>query len=202
MTNDLDSDEKRQFDAKIAWLKKADPDEWHRVAMDFNWGEPLYLLDWIVRQPECDVATALTIFWQGEPTCWLDEDGASDEEPNGFSYLNREICAYIAKRVGAGGYTRSKIDFAPDTFTKSQYVELAEAVTGFTKPNIPTHKDLIRRRSGRTVENDHRFYARYPQEFHYSTLIDLPEPAPGLMDGYKRVEEATRRLLPSWLRTS
>jgi uncharacterized protein DUF4274 len=202
MMSDLDADEQRRLGANIAWLEKAGPDDWHRVALDFNWGEPLYVLDWIVRQPDCDVATALTIFWQGEPSAWLEEEGAGEEEPNGFSYLNRQICAYISKRVAAGGYTRSKITFSPDTWTKQSYLELSEGAEGLTNPNIPAHKGLIRGRWGRTVENDHAFYARYPQEFHYSTLIDLPEPRPGLMDRYNQIEQAARRALPSWLRNS
>ena len=104
--DDLDKEEQRHLATNIAWLESSGPDDWHRIALDFNWGEPLYLLDWIVHQTECDLATALTIFWKGEPSGWLEEDGSNPEKPNGFSYLNKKICAYIAHRIAAGGYTR------------------------------------------------------------------------------------------------
>lgn len=60
--DDLDDEERKRLAANIAWLERADPDDWHRVALDFNWSEPLALLDWIAGQAECDAATALTIF--------------------------------------------------------------------------------------------------------------------------------------------
>ncbi|MFT3940303.1 DUF4274 domain-containing protein [Rhodopseudomonas sp.] len=95
--DNLNDIEQEQLAAQIAWLEGHGPDDWHRVALDFNWSGPLYVLDWIVRQGECDIATALTIFWKGEPAYWIDD--AREEEPNGFSYLNRKICTYIANRT-------------------------------------------------------------------------------------------------------
>ena len=201
--DDLDLDEKECLEQAIAWLKDNGPDDWHRAALDFNWGEPLYLLDWIVRQPDCDIATALTVFWKGEPEFFLEEEGSNDHKPNGFSYLNRKICAYIAQRVEAGGYTRSQIAFDPDTWTKQAYVELVAAVENLSKPNFRACPDLIRKRRGRNVEADMAFYQRYPEEFHHSVLIDLPGDTPrslALMERVSMVEAAIRRKLPSWLR--
>lgn len=166
--DDLDKEEQAHVAANIAWLETAGPDDWHRVALDFNWGEPLYVLDWIARQADCDMATALTIFWKGEPSCWLEDDGSSPEEPNGFSYLNKKICAYIAHRVGSGGYTRSKIAYAPDVWMKQNYDELVAMETSFAKTNFRTHPDLIRTRRGRKIVNDQNFYRRYPEEFRHS----------------------------------
>ncbi len=109
----LDEEERAAFAANIAWLEKGSPDDWHRVCLDFNWDEPLYILDWIVRQEACDIATAATIFWLGQPTWWLGAARKVEEEPNGFSYLNRKICVYISDRVRGGGYRRSEIEFIP-----------------------------------------------------------------------------------------
>lgn len=203
--HDLDDEERAQLAATIAWLEKADPDDRHRAALDFNWGGPLYLIDWIVRQPDCDIATALTVFWAGQPTAWMEEQGASTGEPDGFSYLNRQICAYIADRVRAGGYTRSSIAFAPEVGTRKDYVDLVAMENALTKPSFRTHPDLIRPRAGRRVENDAAFYRRYPEELHQSSYFEdeeLPH-RPGtsaLMEEVKRIEQATLRLLPSWLR--
>lgn len=202
--DDFSPDERERFKATIAWLQANGPDDWHRAALDFNWGEPLYLLDWIVRQADCDIATALNIFWLGEPECWLEEDGTNDETPNGFSYLNRKICEYVSRRVEAGGYKRSEIAFEPDACRKSNYVQLADAVKEFSNPNIRAFPDLIRKRRGREVENDAAFYRRYPEEFHYSVSIDLPNETPRAIAAQKLLDDLEARIkrsLPDWLRS-
>jgi len=201
--DDLSEEERIHLASNIAWLENADPDDWHRVALDFNWGEPLYLLDWIVRKPDCDVATALTIFWLGQPGSWIKDRGSMSLKPNGFSYLNKNLCAYIAGRIAKGGYTRSRIAYAPDTWTKKDYVDLAAEEKQLENPNFRTHPDLIRNRGGRRVVNDAAFYARYPETFHHSFDCDLPGETPrsvALMERVKLIEQATLRLLPSWLR--
>lgn len=203
--NDLDDEERTQLAATIAWLKNAGPDDCHRAALDFDWGGPLYLIDWIVRQSDCDVATALTVFWAGQPACWLIEQGSIAEEPNGYSYLNRQICAYIADQVRAGGYTRSRIAFSPEVGTKEDYVDLVAVEKSLTNPNFRTHPDLIRKRRGRRIENDAGFYRRFPEDLHQSCYFDDDELADtsrsvALMAHVKRIEQATLRLLPSWLR--
>lgn len=202
--DDLNEQERNHLAANIAWLESTGPDDWHRVALDFNWSEPLYLLDWIARQADCDVATALTLFWKGEPGCWIEEEGSKPEQPNGFSYLNKQICAYIANRIGAGGYTRSKIAYAPDTWTKKDYVDLSADEKRLANPNFRTHPDLIRKRRGRRVVNDAKFYSRYPEDFRHSFDYDDPDDSPrsfALMERVKLIEQATLRLLPSWLRS-
>lgn len=211
MTTDLDEDEKQSLAANLAWLASTGPDDWHRVVLDFNWDAPLYVLDWIVRQAECDLATALTVFWRGEPECWLVEEGSSDEEPNGFSYLNQQICVYIANRVRQGGYTRSEITFAPDTWTKEAYVQLVAAEQPIARPNFRTHPDLIRDRRGREVDLSDDFYRRYPEAFHHSAfseafaadiergVYETPRSI-ALMKKVDEVERATLRRLPAWLK--
>jgi len=141
--DDLNEQERNRLAANIAWLESTDPDDWHRVALDFNWSEPLHLLDWIVQQVNCDAATALTIFWKGEPANWLQEEGSKPERPNGFSYLNKKICAYIGSRIGTGGYTRSKIAYVPDAWTKKDYIDLAAEETRLENPNFRIHPILF-----------------------------------------------------------
>ena len=198
---DPDADPRDVVAAQIEWLETADPDEWHRVVLDFNWGEPLWLLDWIVKQPVCDLATALTVFWVGQPMAWLEEsDDFNTGEPDEFSWLNAQLCAEIAHHVAAGDfYTRSEIAFEPDAFTKKDYLDLSTAVAAMERPAFPAPRALITSRPGRHVENDAAFYARYPEHLRYSTPIELPEfewPTPA----YARVEKNTRKLLPRWLR--
>lgn len=208
---DLDEDEKQRFKANVEWLAAADPDDWHRVALDFNWDEPLYLLYWIVQQDNCDIATALDIFWKGQPTYWLAEEGEDKEKPNGWSYLNRKMCIYIANRVRVRGYRRSEIAFSPDTFTQKDYVDLAASEMRYCKPNIRTHSDLIRNRVGRKVDLNGRFYRRYPEEFHLSFYDEEFSDAleQGLFETRRsaalarKVEKAAHaalRSFPAWLK--
>ena len=201
--HDLDFEERQHLDAAIAWLEANGPDDYHRVVLDFNWGEPLYLLAWIACRPDCDIATAQTIFWAAEPAAWMDEQDAIEEEPNGYSYLNRELCIAIAERVAAGGYTRSEINFEPDVWTKSAFVELENIQQGLSRPNFRNAAELIANRRGRTVENDADFYRRYPSHLHHSASIELPGDTPKSLDLMARVsevEQTTRSNLPAWLR--
>ena len=202
--NDLDAAEQKEFDDNIAWLKAAGPDDWHRVALDFNWGQYPYLMDWIVRQDDCDLATALTIFWLGEPNSWVEELQVRNEISSGFSELNRSICEYIAARVAVGGYARSKIRFEPDVCTKQDYLELAEQEKDFINPNIRTHRNLIRKRRGRVIINDKDFYERYPERFHCTFLLESFESTPRtirLMAEIRKIEDKMRSFFPAWLRS-
>jgi len=194
-----DEEERNLFAANVAWLEEADPDDWHRVALDFNWSNTPYVLDWIVRQPDCDAATALTIFWKGEPGCWIEKE----EDPDSHFCLNQKICIYIANCIKEGNYQRSNIAFYPDVYTKKDFFDLSEEENRLESPMFRTHTDLIRKRRGRKVVNDAEFYRRYPEQFHYSVLIELPDPTPSaiaFMETIKRIEQQTLRLLPSWLR--
>ncbi|MFM2162313.1 MAG: hypothetical protein RLZZ383_1825 [Pseudomonadota bacterium] len=211
MMVDLDDDEKAALEANLAWLASAGPDDWHRVVLDFHWDAPLYVLDWIVRQADCDIATALAVFWRGQPECWLVEDASSDEEPNGFAYLNRQICAYVANRVAEGGYARSEIAFVPDTPTRADYVSLVAAEQACEHPNFRAHPDLVRDRRGREVDLSDDFYRRYPEAFHHSAfseafaddiergVYETPQSL-ALMARVNAVDRATLRRLPAWLK--
>lgn len=202
--DNMDEEERNHLAANIAWLESSDPDDWHRVALDFNWGEPPHILDWIVRQAGCDIATALTIFWQGEPSYWIKEGEESVKRSNGFTDPVEGICIYIANRIAAGNYIRSKIAYTPDTWRKKDYVDLVAQERLLTAPNFRSHPDLIRKRRGRRIENDAKFYSRYPQEFHGSVYCELPGDNPrslALMERVRVIEQATLRLLPSWLRS-
>jgi hypothetical protein len=94
---------------QIECLKKGSPEDWHRVAFHYNWDEPLYLLYWIVSQPECEKATALAVFWNGEPTCYDFEDDTQvmGEDP----YAVEPLLKYIVRRFNTTGYQRSDIAF-------------------------------------------------------------------------------------------
>ncbi|TRC97370.1 hypothetical protein FJV76_27460 [Mesorhizobium sp. WSM4303] len=43
---------------------------------------------------------------------------------------------------------------------------------------LKPHPDMRRALRGRQIVNDIDFYRRYPEEFHGTVLIDLPDPGP------------------------
>lgn len=158
------------FEREIAWLKTATPDDWHRVALDYNWDEGVETLYWIVQQPDCDRATALDIFWKGQPAwflCLALKEGRDEADDQTWTMLK-----YIAARINARGYTRSKIAFDATPSLRQDYDELA----GYAKqlPNSPlqAHRDMLRSARGREVVNDMEFYRRYP--FAHSAMIETP----------------------------
>lgn len=108
---------KKLLDVQTECLSKMSPDDWHQIAQVHNWADELDVLYWIVSQPDCDKATARTVFWQGEPT---GHDFEDCEEVMGESpYSVAPMLKYIADRFRSGGYRREEIKF-----------DIHEAITG------------------------------------------------------------------------
>jgi hypothetical protein len=89
----------------IDWMSRKGPAEWHGVAAHWNWDEGAVPLLWILDQPMCDRATALTIFWDGE--CYRQ----IDTRHSGYAPGREEH--KIAERVVANWpqYTTSRFKF-------------------------------------------------------------------------------------------
>lgn len=167
------------IERQIAWLKDASPDDWHRAVLDFNWDWEIDALFWIARQPECDKATALTMFWLGQPAYFLGlcvEKGGSDDHQDPVWALLK----FIAQRINAKGYVRSKIAYEVDDHTHQDYNELVDNERQLAHPPVKTHPDMHRAIRGRQIINDVDFYRRYPEQFHGTVLIELPKQ--GLLD--------------------
>jgi hypothetical protein len=163
------SDDTSNFEREIAWLKTASPDDWHRVALDYNWDEGVETLYWIVQQPDCDRATALDIFWKGQPAWYLHEAVEDGEDADNLIWT---MLKYIAARINARGYTRSKIAFDATQGLRQDHDELAGYVKKLTDPPLKVHPDMLRSARGREIVNDTDFYRRYP--FAHSVLIETP----------------------------
>jgi hypothetical protein len=89
------------------WLwSQAGPDEWHRFALGANWDmhDPV-VYEWVAAQPDCDKATALTLFWLAQPEYAAEHPDASDE--------HRALIGQIRDRWLSGGYSRSELAFEP-----------------------------------------------------------------------------------------
>lgn len=93
-----------------AWLATgATPEDWHRVALSWNWDQGSDPLWWMIVRPGCDKATALVVFWGAQPGHYLDVADRAALPPgdaDGFD-LTREI----RTRWMDGFYTRSELAF-------------------------------------------------------------------------------------------
>jgi hypothetical protein len=93
--------------AVVAWLKTQSPSEWHVVSEGFNWDyDPETVLGWIVRQKDCDLATALNIFLLSE---WSDFESLGTP-PFADESLNRmhALVKTIFDRLVSGQFASGK----------------------------------------------------------------------------------------------
>lgn len=181
-------EEQLWVERQIAWLQGVSPEEWHRVALDFNWGNRLDALYWIVQQPECDRATALTIFWLAQPTAWhlgqpSEAEAIQSSEADAIQSNSPEVklVRFIAARLHAKGYTRARIAFDATPLMQQDYAELLAAARGSAGGFLQAHPDMKRSIRGAELRLDKAFYARYPEEFHGSVWVDLPASDPKLV---------------------
>ena len=90
---------------------QATSNDWHAVATTWNWDLGLAPLFWIIRRPECDLATAMEVFVGGEPSFHAEKFTDADEVPDWCldSFL---LTSEIFERWRVGFYRRSDIAFA------------------------------------------------------------------------------------------
>lgn len=112
------------------WLRTGGPDRWHDAARNLNWDAGVVPLTWIVSQPECDAATALAIFYAGEPFDQPDEGE------------HAALLAQIRQRWETIGYPVGGIGF-----TVPGYVRKYPADIGSAKVPLSMRRSI----SGRTV---------------------------------------------------
>ena len=57
-------------DIVLDYVKTANPEIWHQMAMEWNWDCSSAFLNWLVDNPKTDKATALMIYWKSAPKYW------------------------------------------------------------------------------------------------------------------------------------
>jgi len=93
------------------WLMAtSDPDVWHILATRWNWDYGHAPLLWIIRQKNCDIATALEIFLLADPAYYFrwgnDRSSVPTDNRDGFDFLTE-----LRQRFAQGFYKRSEIAF-------------------------------------------------------------------------------------------
>jgi len=94
----------------VAWLKTHSPDDWHQVAIDWNWDAGLDVLAWIAAQPECDRATAQHLILNGGADYFVrfaDRDALMKQAP--YNVEPFDLLLPVITRWNAGCYHRSEI---------------------------------------------------------------------------------------------
>jgi hypothetical protein len=88
----------------VAWLRAGDADRLHDLAVHWNWDNGIVPLTWIVTRPNCEAATALAIFHDGEP---IDQP-----EPGEVS----DMLAVIRSRWTTDQFSAGEIGFKPPRY--------------------------------------------------------------------------------------
>jgi hypothetical protein len=116
------------FPAFAKWLEEqSTPDDWHRFVARWIWDLGVAPPLWIVQQKECDVATALTIFYANHPSQLLRERNKISRYRLDYFDLLHEI----RRRCIDGFYTRSTLAFdrAVNCFWQGRLGEIADEAT-------------------------------------------------------------------------
>ena len=116
--------------AMIDWLTGRSPDARHAIAQDLNFDFAEDVFEWILTQPDCDLATAASYFWRAGPLERLEDPAFFGEESLALKRL--------VERVNAGFYSRSEI------FYPGQEPRNGEEVDSATLQEAETLREFAR----------------------------------------------------------
>lgn len=96
----------------LDWLKQKTPEEWHLATIWTSYDGDQKILAWVIDQPECEISTAIEIFWQGAPADQLKDiligNGELPLYSDDFVIMKR-----IADNLLSGFYASKNIAFPP-----------------------------------------------------------------------------------------
>jgi Domain of unknown function (DUF4274) len=167
-----DGDWEAQAEGRIEWLEQASPEQWHSFVLGFNWNDELDPLFWIAQQHDCDMATALTIFWRSEPgwDLMMMAEGEAD-----YSRPESAMIRYIANRISAGGYTQRKIAWDPEPGMRADFDDMKAKVAMIASPPWTPHPDMLKTRRGREVVESFDAWQKRPDAVRTGFWLSLPD---------------------------
>ncbi len=163
------------FPAYARALMRGTPDDWHRAVPNWNWDDGIAPLLWIIRQRDCDKATALRAFYLSRPGEFLDCGGDRRLVPAGLVEVF-DLIAEIRRRFLDGWYTRSSLCFDADEAFREEAGIPPSAPAAAIERDIPAAMRVSL--PGRVLSNTHG-------ESHWR----LPKPSP------RRVSRLRPRLM-------
>ncbi len=133
----------------IEYLETQSPDEWHRVALSWNWDAVGSVLPWILKQPDCDKATAQMLFHRASPIEMLTEA----RRGNGYEQ-EIALCRLIAERWNGGQYRRTELasDGDNECFAEHVCYRDVEAGIGWTRLPWTIEDSMFDVLQGRTLD--------------------------------------------------
>lgn len=105
-----------------AFLRQAGPDERHAVASAWNWDNGMEPLFWILRRPDCDKATVLTILSMAEADFYVRHAGGVEAIPPS-ERAGFWLCSEILDRWERDFYSRSEIAYAAEPGEVAQILD-------------------------------------------------------------------------------
>ncbi|MEQ1492857.1 MAG: hypothetical protein ABL932_20115 [Terricaulis sp.] len=154
----------------LGLIEQMSPDDWHEIALTWDWNWGTSELEWITKQRECDRATAVFVLCSGSPGDVARQRARRDED---------EIAPFIrdlAARVEGGFYQNAAFGLALPMRQRLAFeAELATArATGTSPWQIPT--ELISYEGPRPHEPR---YAVSDGRAHFAYSFWLQHLAPG-----------------------
>jgi hypothetical protein len=97
----------------VDWMAGQPRSVWHEVALGYNWDDdPVRDLGWIVRQPDCDLATAIVVFLRAAPDSYMTVRSVSDL-PAGERCMF-EMLDGLARRIATDDFRHRDYRVDPD----------------------------------------------------------------------------------------
>ena len=94
-----------------ALIASMSADELHEYVLAYNWDNGADAMLRVVERDDCDLGTALTVFWLADPTPLFDGEGqATGTESDDTRY---RLLRYIHDRILGSGYSRKQIRVDP-----------------------------------------------------------------------------------------
>jgi hypothetical protein len=112
----LSNGEQGDAEALAFCRETTDPEELHSFADTWNWDEGTWALEEILRNPACEAATALMIYWKAAPEYFLqfaDREGLAADPIRSFQLESFDFVAELEQRYLAGAFPVGSISFDP-----------------------------------------------------------------------------------------
>ena len=98
--------------AKGYYRELQSSDELHAFADNYNWDDGEDALNWIVQNPECDLGTALQIYWEIDPEHYYSQFSSRLEIPDkDWQAPGYDLLKAVEHNLEANFYTKSDIYF-------------------------------------------------------------------------------------------
>lgn len=154
----------RELSLLDAWLASASPDEWHAVALGWNWDRGVGPLRWMVDQPACDGGTAQFVFWQCRPQDFV--GGAIDRDI-------ADLTGTIARNSAGGSYHKQ-------IYNVADHVEIAPELAGREiRPGLFVDSSLCRIAGSKPdADSDLRYNEGIPASLTLKAFEDCGEEPP------------------------